>query len=553
MIIAAHRGNRLNAPENTITALISAYTSGADVLEFDVQLTRDHQLVVAHDGTVNRLCGLGAPDVFIRDRSLHELRWSDGLDFSNSFNPSNVLGYRYLSTNRRGQVEIFPALLDRLPRDIEKLIELKHDSSNTPENRDVFVRLFAAEILNRGMQDEVVVYSKDHLSLRLLRGHIPGIRTAAFDWELSPDEQIALLESEDVDGLVTDLDSVLVEGSITDFGLQLREAYERKNLRVGVILYPYRKCGTFSLEEYDILSRESFIWSVSTDTTLQFSRNGTEFDLSPVVNPSYIWLNDDLMSDDVDRDWFSLGYAKANQWCYVYKDQGVHIQLDDYDGYMPPATANDPLERRLDSLEFRMLYAEKSWPFYSGGGLGIIRPIEGDFTAIVDYELEKPLSQAQTLEMAVTNVDPANHRGSRPERAGHADAFFDPHGCPPYVGVEHDENDGYRINWNFGSAYDNNQYGPPIGNGAIPMKGTLRLERRGNYFSAYYKTEPQAPNWICVGVVKNQTLNKAIYLRCVAKRWLQESEENPGSYYPVLANKITFKNLKITKPIGNKA
>jgi hypothetical protein len=27
--------------------------------------------------------------------------------------------------------------------------------------------------------------------------------------------------------------------------------------------------------------------------------------------------------------------------------------------------------------------------------------------------------------------------------------FYDPHGAPPYVGVEHDaEDDGWRINWN---------------------------------------------------------------------------------------------------------
>ena len=41
------------------------------------------------------------------------------------------------------------------------------------------------------------------------------------------------------------------------------------------------------------------------------------------------------------------------------------------------------------------------------------------------------------------------------------DSFFDPHGAPPFVGVEHDEDDGYRINWNLGSEYDNNQYGKP--------------------------------------------------------------------------------------------
>lgn len=129
-----------------------------------------------------------------------------------------------------------------------------------------------------------------------------------------------------------------------------------------------------------------------------------------------------------------------------------------------------------------MMYAEKSWPFYSGGGFGVVKPIEGDFIAVVDYEMLNPMTQAQTLEMAVTNVDPSAHRDKPPVSFRDSDAFYDPHGCPPYVGVEHDENDGYRINWNLGNDYDNNQYGSPVGDGQLPRAGTLRLERRGSFF-----------------------------------------------------------------------
>jgi glycerophosphoryl diester phosphodiesterase len=70
MKIAAHRGNQLHAPENSIAAMISAYTSGAQVLEFDVQLTRDNELVVSHDGTLNRLTGIERPDIFIKELTL---------------------------------------------------------------------------------------------------------------------------------------------------------------------------------------------------------------------------------------------------------------------------------------------------------------------------------------------------------------------------------------------------------------------------------------------------------------------------------------------------
>lgn len=49
MLIIAHRGSRGTHPENTIPALREAITSGADMIEFDVRLTRDGELVLFHD------------------------------------------------------------------------------------------------------------------------------------------------------------------------------------------------------------------------------------------------------------------------------------------------------------------------------------------------------------------------------------------------------------------------------------------------------------------------------------------------------------------------
>ena len=49
----AHRGASAYAPENTLEAFSLAAEQGADGVELDVQLTRDHQLVVAHDETID--------------------------------------------------------------------------------------------------------------------------------------------------------------------------------------------------------------------------------------------------------------------------------------------------------------------------------------------------------------------------------------------------------------------------------------------------------------------------------------------------------------------
>ena len=54
MKILAHRGYSSIYPENTMLAFRKALEFGADGIEFDVQLTRDDQVVVIHDLTTER-------------------------------------------------------------------------------------------------------------------------------------------------------------------------------------------------------------------------------------------------------------------------------------------------------------------------------------------------------------------------------------------------------------------------------------------------------------------------------------------------------------------
>lgn len=50
----AHRGGAKLGPENTTEAFDRGLSAGADGLEFDVRLSRDGEVVVMHDATVNR-------------------------------------------------------------------------------------------------------------------------------------------------------------------------------------------------------------------------------------------------------------------------------------------------------------------------------------------------------------------------------------------------------------------------------------------------------------------------------------------------------------------
>ncbi len=53
-LIIAHRGSSTHAPENTLAAFVLAADQGADAIELDVTLSRDGQIVVIHDDTLDR-------------------------------------------------------------------------------------------------------------------------------------------------------------------------------------------------------------------------------------------------------------------------------------------------------------------------------------------------------------------------------------------------------------------------------------------------------------------------------------------------------------------
>ena len=54
VFVTAHRGDWIFAPENSLKALENAITLGVDIMETDVWLTKDDQLVIMHDKTLDR-------------------------------------------------------------------------------------------------------------------------------------------------------------------------------------------------------------------------------------------------------------------------------------------------------------------------------------------------------------------------------------------------------------------------------------------------------------------------------------------------------------------
>lgn len=73
-LVLAHRGARLEAPENTLPAFRRALELGADGAELDVQLTRDGAAIVLHDATLERTSDGQGP---VARATLAELRRLD--------------------------------------------------------------------------------------------------------------------------------------------------------------------------------------------------------------------------------------------------------------------------------------------------------------------------------------------------------------------------------------------------------------------------------------------------------------------------------------------
>ena len=69
--IWGHRGAYHFAPENTLTSFQTAVDMGADGVELDIQLTKDGELVVVHDETIDRVSnGHG----YVKDYTLSDLK-----------------------------------------------------------------------------------------------------------------------------------------------------------------------------------------------------------------------------------------------------------------------------------------------------------------------------------------------------------------------------------------------------------------------------------------------------------------------------------------------
>jgi glycerophosphoryl diester phosphodiesterase len=149
----AHRGASARAPENTLEAFRLAMEAGAGGLELDVHSTRDGEVVVIHDATVDRTTdGSGA----IAGMSLDELR---GLDAGCHFSPDGGATYPY--RGRRLRVPTLAEVYKRFPA-ASVNIDIKEPQQGAEEAVLQVVQKVGAE-------ERSLVVSDDHAVVRRFR------------------------------------------------------------------------------------------------------------------------------------------------------------------------------------------------------------------------------------------------------------------------------------------------------------------------------------------------------------------------------------------------
>jgi glycerophosphoryl diester phosphodiesterase len=161
ILVIAHRGFSGAAPENTIAAFKKAIDLGVDMIELDVHLSKDGQIVVIHDDTLNRTTnGKGK----VTSYTLNELKRLDaGSWLSSQFSGERIPTLKEALELARGQM-----LLN---------IELKKGDMGPYTMTDLADRSLQ-EVEKAGMLNQVIFASFDPSAIDRIRGKNPKIPVA---------------------------------------------------------------------------------------------------------------------------------------------------------------------------------------------------------------------------------------------------------------------------------------------------------------------------------------------------------------------------------------
>ncbi|MDI6755383.1 MAG: glycerophosphodiester phosphodiesterase family protein [Thermodesulfobacteriota bacterium] len=168
VMVIAHRGFSGEAPENTLAAFQKAIETGSDMLELDVHLSKDKEVVVIHDETLERTTnGQGR----VADHTLKELKKQDaGFRFGPQFSGERIPTLKEVLELAKGKILVN--------------VEIKnptHDRYLITELADRALQ----EVKNAGMLNQVIFSSFNPVSLERIKAREPRAWVALLyhnDW-----------------------------------------------------------------------------------------------------------------------------------------------------------------------------------------------------------------------------------------------------------------------------------------------------------------------------------------------------------------------------------
>ena len=181
-LVIGHRGAMGYRPENTMASYAHALELGADWIELDVHLTRDGQLAVIHDDTLDRTTsGTG----LVKDHTMAELKQLDaGIKFSKDYAGERI-----------------PTLDEVLKWAAERGTVVDVEIKNAPLYYAGIERAVVESLDRTGMTERSIVISFDHPAVKRVKALDPRIATGVL-YAGRPVDGVTLARQADADALL---------------------------------------------------------------------------------------------------------------------------------------------------------------------------------------------------------------------------------------------------------------------------------------------------------------------------------------------------------------
>ena len=175
--IHGHRGSRGNYPENTLSAFKYALDNNINILELDLQLTKDNEIIIYHDKNIDPNICINGPMDAIKKLTLREIK---KFDCGSKQNPD----FKNQITVPGEHIPTFKELINMVNKDyyfknIKFNVEIKTDKELDSDDEVLnFAQHLIMIIHNEKLQDQTIVQSFDLRALEYIKQLDPNIKTS---------------------------------------------------------------------------------------------------------------------------------------------------------------------------------------------------------------------------------------------------------------------------------------------------------------------------------------------------------------------------------------